>query len=282
MISPFSNPSYLIPPLIVFIASLILLGIVIRRASKSFRRTIFCLLIVSVALSGLLVFGMRSSPDIYQALPWDRAAFVSAYAIFVLFYHFTLAYTNSRGTRRTLYFAYVLLIVASVLGPSSLIVERMVIEDYGYAPVSGPLAVALAAVMIFLAVRGIINLVKYYRAFLSYGERNRSLYLIVATIILIVGALLDGFSSLPPVAIWTALTFCIISSIAILRYHLLDIRVIARRGLAYLLVSIIIAAPYVIALFVLNRVLHTRIEQWWQYVLIILPVSYTHLRAHET
>ncbi|MDD5510014.1 MAG: response regulator [Dehalococcoidales bacterium] len=273
MMNPLVNPSYLLPPLIVFITALVLLGVILNKAKKSFARTIFCLLLASVSMGGFLIFGMRSSANVYQALPWDRASFGTTYAIFAFFYHFTLSYTNNKGNRGILYFAYAMLVLAAILGPSNLIVERMTLEYYGYAPVSGPVALVLAIIIVFLSVQGIINLAKYHKAFLSAEERNRSLYLIIATIILIVGALIDGFSPLPPVAIWSGLTFCIICTVAIVKYHLLDIRLVIRKGVYYLLVSFMVAVPYVTVVFVLTQVLHTRFEHWWQYVLIIIPMA---------
>ena len=273
MVNPLVNPSYLLPPLVVSAASLVLLVLVLGRAAKSTTRTVFCLLLSCVALAGFLIYGMRGSANIHQALNWDRASFVITYAIFVLFYHFTLSYTNRKVNRSILYFAYATLIVACVFGPSTLIVERMIIQPYGYAPIAGPLSFVLAVIIAFLAIRGIINLVHTYRASFSAEKRNHLAYLITATAILIAGALLDGFSPLPPIAIWAALTFCIICTISILKDHLLDIHIVIRRGLAYLLLSVVVATPYVITLFILHRVLDTRIDQWWHYLLIILPMA---------
>jgi len=87
------------------------------------------------------------------------------------------------------------------------------------------------------------------------------------------GIVLDGFTNLPPAGMWTNLIFCVVCSIAILKYHLLDIRIIVRKGLVYLLLSVTVAIPYVGTLFLLNQILKTAIEPWWIHALIILLLA---------
>ena len=274
MINPLINPSYLVPPIVASVASFVLAAVVwYGSRQKSFSNQLFTGILLTVGVWGLALFAMRASPDVQRAVLWDRALPVATLATFLLFYHFTLAYTDTRGQRGILLTFYLILVATAAISPTELLVERMRLESYGYAPVIGPGSYPVLMGYVFLMVAGMYNLVRRYKVSRSYEERNRLTYLTIAVLFPLVGIFLDVLSNLPPVFIWTNLVFCTIFTIAILRYHLLDIRVIARRGLAYLLVSIIIATPYVIALLVLNRVLHTRIEQWWQYVLIMLPLA---------
>ncbi len=139
-----SEASYLLPPLVTFVVILILFSIVLRGTRRSLTKWLFCILLLSLGLWGLLLFSMRASPDIYHALPWDRAVAVTFYFSFVLYYHFTLAYTKNSGQRRILYVAYLLQIFFVALAPTNLIIERMRVASYGYAPVIGPLAIPLS------------------------------------------------------------------------------------------------------------------------------------------
>jgi len=274
MINPLINPSYLVPPIIASVASFVLAAVVwYGSRQRSFSNRLFTGILLTIGVWGLVLFAMRASPDVQRAVLWDRALPVATLATFVLFYHFTLAYTNTRGKRGILLTFYLILATAAAISPTELLVERMRLESYGYAPVIGPASYPLLMGYVFLMVAGMYNLVRRYKVSRSYEERNRLVYLAIAVLFPLVGIFLDVLSNLPPVFIWTNLAFCAICTIAILRYQLLDIRVIARKGLAYVLLSVIIAAPYVIALFVLNRVFYARIEQWWQYVLIILPLA---------
>ena len=243
MINAFSNTSYLLPPLLVGSVAIVLVVLVWQKSRRDISSRIFSFLVLSVALWSLLIFGMRSSPDTHHALAWTRAAIVPGFAIWVFFYHFTLAYTNLRRHRAILPAAYSLLLLVTVLAPTDLLVQDMRLEYYGYAPTTNPLSFPLFATTFPLLIAGAYNLVTWYRSSCSYEERNRVLYLLIGVPFLLLGIVLDGFTNLPPAGMWTNLIFCVICSIAILKYHLLDIRIIVRKGLVYLLLSVTVAIP---------------------------------------
>ena len=271
--NPLSNPSYLLPPLVVLAVSLILIVVIWRGSRWSFSSRIFCGLLLSVGLWGLLIFGMRSSPDVHSAVIWDRMVITVGYATYLLYYHFTLVYTNTSGQRRTLLAGYLLLALSFALSPTDLLVQEMRLEHYGYAPTMGPIFAPLILTGLFLIGRGVYNLVRRFNTSNSHDERNRTLYLIIAVLISVLGALLDAFSNLPPALIWCNLVFCIICSVAILRYRLLDIRIVIRKSLLYLLISVIVAVPYVGILLLLNQILKARIEPWWAHAFIVLLLA---------
>jgi len=272
-VTPFSNPSYLLPPLIASAVSAVLIVVVLFGARKSSGTWIFCCLLVSVGLWSLLLFGMRSSPDFQRALVWDRATPPIFLATFVLYYHFTLGYTRTKGQRGVLLASYLVLGVVAALVPTDLFVERMRLEDYGYAPVPGPIAFTIVASSLLLMGGGAYNLIRRYRVSSSYEERNRLFYLAIALLFPLVGVFLDGFTNLPPAAIWGNLLFSIFCTIAIVKYHLLDIRIAVRKGLVYVLISALVATPYVSVLIFLNQILHQRIEPWWVHAIIIFLLA---------
>ncbi len=275
MANPLSNPFYLAQPLVALVVCVALAMVVWRgtRTHRSFSGKIFCVLLLGAGLSGLLIFGMRSSPDLHRALLWERALPFVTSAIYVLYYHFTLAYTSTRGQRRILAAAYLFLVVTAAFSPTNLLIERMHLEYYGYAPVLGPVGIPLFAVGPFLLVGGVYNLLKRYKHSYSYEERNRIVYLITAALFPVLGILLDVFSNLPPAAIWGSLIFCIICTVSIVKYHLLDIRIVVRKSLVYLLVSIMIAIPYVGILYLLHFIFEPILESWWVHPIIILLLA---------
>ena len=273
MVNPLSNAAYLLPPLITVVASLALIGLVWRGTRMSFNSCLFCGFLLSLGLWGLLLFGMRSSPDVHRAVVWDRALPAAFYLTFVLYYHFTLAYTNARGQRRILLASYLFLAVILALTPTDLMVERMRLEHYGYAPVVGPALVPVSIAGVLLMGGGAYNLVRRYKASTSYEERNRLLYLIIAILFPLTGSFLDALSNLPPVGIWSTLVFCVLCSVAILKYHLLDIRVVVRKSLVYLVASAVIAIPYAGILIILTHTLRTAIEPWWAHAFVILLLA---------
>jgi two-component system NtrC family sensor kinase len=273
MISILANPSYLLPPLIAITITLGLIIVVSLWSQRNFGTALFCAFLASMLLWNLLIFGMRSSVDIYHALLWDRALSVLAPTTFLLYYHFTLVYTNNKGQGRILLASYLLLVVVAVLAPTDLLIKAMRVEWYGYAPIMGPASYFLFPFGLLLILGGVSNLLRRYRLSHSHEERNRLAYLAIAVVFPIVGGLLDGFTNLPPVGTWGNLAFCVLCTIAIVKYHLLDIRVVVRKSLVYLFVSLMIAVPYVSILLLLNHILRTRAEPWWVHAIIILLLA---------
>jgi len=168
-------------------------------------------------MRAVFTFAMRSSHDIHQALPWEKALVVAAVSAFAVYYHFTLAYTNIRTKRWTIPALYSsMLALAILLTTTDLAIQGMRLADYGYAPVIGPLGPLFFAPAVLFVIGGAYNLLKRYKASTLYEERNRLIYLMVATLFPIIGAGLDAFSDLPPVAIWSNLAFCTMCTVAFL------------------------------------------------------------------
>jgi len=270
ILNPLSHPFYLLPPLFTVVASLLLIAMVWRLGQRSFSTMLFGGFLLGMGLWAFWLFGMRSSPDVYKALLWERALPLTGYAAFVLYYHFTLVYTNTRGQRRILLVSYLYLVLIAALSPTELLIQGMRLEAYGYAPVMAPFAFPLMMSLPALMVGGAYNLIRRYKASISYEERNRLLYLVIALLFPLLGTFIDAFSNLPPVGVWANSIFCIICSVAVAKYHLLDIKIVFRKGLVYLLISSTIGVPYVIILVIFSRFLGTKIDDWWIYGLTIL------------
>lgn len=273
MLDPLSNPSYLLPPLVVALVAFMLIALLWRKSRRDHSSVLFSGVLLSLGTTSILLFFMRSAPDNYLAIPWERAVVAATLAQFVLYYHFTAVYSNS-VRRRTILGLYCLFVTYVVLANTTdLVIEGVRSEDYGYAPIIGPLTSLGFLCMLILLIGGAFNLYKRYKVLFSYDERNRLLYLFLAILFPLIGIGFDAFSDLPPLGNWSNLIFCIICTVAMLRYHLLDIRLIIRKGLIYLLISIIIALPYVVALLTVNRILKTTIEPWWVSGSIILILA---------
>ncbi len=268
-----SNLLYLLSPLASVFVTVVLAIVIFRGTNRSKSTLIFYIILLSVALIGMATFGLRASPDLQQALLWGKAMMWTGMAMYVLFYHFSLAYTNSKGQRGILIASYSFLLIVTILTPTSLLIERMRLEYYGYAPVIGSAAIPASIVALCLIGGGTYNLLKRYRVSPRHEEKNRILYLIAGIGATVTGIAIDATTNLPPFGHWGYIVFCTLCTIAIVKYHLLDVRVIIRKSLAFLIISAVIAIPYVAILLILGQFLEARTEQWWVHTLIILLLA---------
>ncbi|TET42052.1 MAG: GAF domain-containing protein, partial [Dehalococcoidia bacterium] len=264
---------YLLSPLFIAAVSLglAIVVLVVHGSRRNSSRWIFCALLLSVALYSFLIFGLRSSPDVHRALVWERAVTVASFIPYLLYYHFTVTYTgtSNKTQRRIVFASYLYLAIVSALVATDLLIKGMYIGEQGYFPILGPLVVPLTMVQLFWLGGGVYNFLKRYKVSRSSEERKRILYLTVAIFLPLAGAVSDAFTNLPPLAIWGNLMFCIICTIAIVKYHLLDIHIIIRRGAAYLLVSAAIATPYVAIILIVNHFFVGGLPVWTHFALLV-------------
>lgn len=214
-------------------------------------------LFLNMALWGGFIFCMRSSPDVEHALFWDRVVTPFILVVPALYYHFTLVYTGARVRTPAVVAAYCMPALAAVLAPTGLIVEDVIVQGYGYAPDFGPVMYVVCLVCYGFLGAGLVNIYLAYRRSGSYEERNRLLYLMAAIVFPTVGAAVEFFPTSYPSAMFGNLLFCMITAVAILKYQLLDIHVAVRKGTAYLLMSALVAIPYVGLIMGMSRMLGT-------------------------
>jgi signal transduction histidine kinase/CheY-like chemotaxis protein len=273
MINPIFRFSYLLPPLLGAVLTVVLLIVVLAKSSKDARSRLFAVLLGSLAVWCLLTFAMRASPNEAAALPWEKALVAVALSVYVIYYHFTASYVRNRKHNLVILCYLLLFTFVLLLALTDLVIKDVTTASYGYGPVTGTLAGPFFATGFLLIMGGILNLIRAYRASSSSDERNRLLYLAVAGLFPLIGGGLDGFTNLPPAAIWGNQIFCLICSFAILKYQLLDIRIVIRKSLAYLFMSILIGLPYAALLSLLNRYLRLQSQTWWVHALLILILA---------
>jgi signal transduction histidine kinase len=263
---------YLLPPLIVAGIGIILMVIVLMQRPKRGPHWLLFLLLTAITLWALIIFGMRRSPDTGQALLWDRAVIFFVYAVPLLYYHFSLVVTGNRGQRNLLRLGYVALVVVIAISPTALLVQRMEMQPYGYAPIIGPAMLPIAVLAFLLVAMAIFNLFRAYRSARESNEKNRMLYITMAMVLTQVGAVLELFPSIYPSAIFGNIAFGIFTTLAILKYNLLDIQVYVRKSLVYLLLSAVVAIPYVGLLLLLGQIV-APVASWWIHAITILLLA---------
>jgi len=267
-------------PLVQGIFSLTLFLLVVKQYWRTPTSRLFLLFLGALALWGFTVAGMRLSSDLNQALWWERVVLFMVGLTAASFYLFATEYTGiGRPLIRRLVILFVLVTVA--IAPTSLLARGMDIDRYGNAPVLGPLFSVWVIISYALVVMAAVYLERARRASTSYEERNRYLYFILGAGISILGAGTDALSTagvpLYPMAIPANICFGCLTTVAIVRYHLMDIRVTLRQGVLYMCASIIASAPLVSVLVLwLWLMQHRDISVWWLllplFVLVLLIV----------
>ena len=228
-------------PLITCLAYIALFTLALQSVKRQANKAFTMFLIIS-AFWSFTAFMLHLNAFPQQALLWNEILVVAMIGTLIAYYYFVQVYTN-RPARIGLYFGYALLTVLAVLCFNNYIVQYSYVVDgvlYHSLGISiyfiGAISLAFIGAVIFL-------LIKKYRSSIDPIDRNRTIYLMVGWGILVV---LSYTNLIPAVAGLSLdhignLANAAIIAYAIQRYQLLDIRFVARRGLAYfVLVSALI------------------------------------------
>ncbi|HUV75777.1 MAG TPA: histidine kinase N-terminal 7TM domain-containing protein, partial [Dehalococcoidales bacterium] len=229
--------AYLLIPIIevIFCAALLILLVISGQRHAS--RRPFAFFLGAMGAWGFFIFMMRSSSSLPEAFLWEKLVFVAILSAAVSFYRFTTSLTGDRQQKRLLYPIYFCYIAFLGLIPTGLVVNGMQMMWYGKAPVIGPLFFPYVLCVYTPIVLGLKLLVKHYRRSKILDDRIRFSYVITGIIFMLVGGTTDYCPPLGinmyPLGIIGNIFFCLLSTIAMLKYGLLEIRVILRKGLAY-------------------------------------------------
>lgn len=273
----FENPFYLLPPLIASAVSLVLVFLVIRGNTRSFVHRLFTLMLAGACAWGIFIFLMRSSPVSEHALVWSRAVNVIIPAVIVMIFHFTFVYTGIKPSRWVIPAIYIFLLVNLALVPSGLLIKDIQIKSYGYAPVVGPAFYPVALIDYLLIILGLVNLFRAWRRADNYEARNRFLYVTIGMAAAFIAGLGDVLPllglQLYPGAIFGHIIFYVLTATAMARFHLLDISIVIRKGLAYFIASTLVAVPYVVIIALMINIFNGTPAQMAGYVVLLILLS---------
>lgn len=260
---------------------LVLAVMVIRSHRRSLLHWLFFLFLIDLSAWGIVILGMRSSPDLETALLWERWIATLGAVGGVLLYHFSIRYNSMKIRGWILPLLYVVSFISVPLAFTDLVYTGMQVKPYGYAPMSGPLMSLVVVFSYSLVVLSLVNFIRGYRKSSSGEVRNRSLYIIVGIIISTLGGVFDvlpllGLPLYPGLIIGN-IVFCMITSYAILQHNLLDIGVLLRKGVAYIITSFIIAAPVIGLSYLIIRVIYKLNYTPWPFIPVIIILLVFHL-----
>jgi signal transduction histidine kinase len=240
--------AYLFLPLVQVIFSLALMVIVLKGHFRSFTHRLFTLYILCTAIWGILIFAMRISPDVEHAYFWEKWLIPLGSLSSVIFYHFAVRYTNANKNRYLLPSFYFISALFVPLAMTNLVFSGMQIEPYGYAPILRPASILWMTFSYGLLITALTIFVGSYKRSNQAELRNRFAYITMGMSFALAGGIFDALPilGLPlyPGLIIGNIAFLLLTTIAIIKYNLLDIRVVLRKSVAYILVSVLIAVPF--------------------------------------
>jgi putative nucleotidyltransferase with HDIG domain len=236
--------AYLVIPVIGGVFCIALLVLLIIRGKQQVAQKPFGFYLMFMTLWCSFIFLLRFTPSLDQAALWEKFVFISILSAAISFYWFTLSLTGTRPVRKIVVPLMLAYFTAVALVPTGLVFRGMQMMWYGKAPLIGPLFPLYVLCVYVPIALGMAVLLKHSRLTRSTDERTRNQYIIAGIIVMAVGGTTDYLPAigLPiyPLGIIGNIVFCTLATVAMLKYGLLEIRVVLRTGAAYSLVSILV------------------------------------------
>ncbi len=224
-------------PLISSLTYAALVILVLQQAKRRVNK-VFALFLLASGVwsftSFMLVYNNSASSQ--HLVFWNAMVIATIPWVAVCYYHFVRAYNNKPGGIG-LYIGYALVLIVLPLSLGGYIVNSAtLVNGYLYHDIGPWVYILMAILMPFLAIT-MWMLTQRYRSSTDPTDRNRTMYLMTGWSLSVVFGyitpLLPALAGLPTDHIGN-LANALIIAYAIFNFQLLDIRFVARRGLAYL------------------------------------------------
>lgn len=251
----------IIMPLSAFITYSVLALLVMRRQIMSLANRLFMLYLFSMMIWTGASLMLRLDPA--HALLWSRVLTAGGGALMpVVWFSFVQVFLGKMPRGIPL-----LLGILMAIGITTATALGLMVQDVSVDAVTGAVSVqfgpALVIYGIYWAIFPVSSAVILLHAYRNAHEpawRNRIRYPLIGTGLVIVGAVTNGINALGqyPIDITANLANALLLSYAIARYQLMDIALMMRRALAWILGISMIAAMYGISLAILRATFASR------------------------
>lgn len=218
--------------LVNFIVSLFLGGLVFLKGKKTFANRIFALDSLAVAFWALGYFFWQISNNSELALFWCRFLMVGAIFIPVFYFHFVVCFLEEeKKYKKILYLGYALAIFFLISNFTNFFVEKVKPKlFFPFWPVPGTLYLPFLFCWSFFVIFGWYLLIKALKKVKNKIKRQQIKYFLLGTTI----GFLCGSTNyplwydipLPPYLNIFVSFYVVITTFAILKYHLFEIQVI--------------------------------------------------------
>jgi len=232
-------------PLGTCIAYALVFIFAIQRIEKRVNRA-FAYYLALAAFWSFTSFMLRLQTAPELALFWNRLLAVALIAALVAYFHFVRLYTGRKPGFGVVagYISIPVLAIVSITTPW--VIESSYVHDGTLYHNLGPAIYAIGALSLFYTFSVLYLLRHKYRSSHDPIERNRTAYLLAGWAVMAPMAytnLLPVLKGLPLDHIGSFINVAIIAY-AITKYDLLDVRLVARRGLGWFILMLAFAGVY--------------------------------------
>jgi len=245
-------------PLLALALNLLLLGVALAPERRSARNRVFAAFVAMLAVWNASVFGLRSTVSSDTALLWERVLHVGVIAVPVLFYHYVIVFLDAPRQDRTLLAGYAVCGAFLLVSPTDAFLDGVTPTVWGFMPDAGPFYPLFFVYFNSYMILGLHRLVGARRSMASSFMRNRAVLVIAGVSVSLLGGVLDllrfifGWNALYPPGIPSNALLALALGVAILRYRLMDVRVLAKRLIGYGVTAVVLSPALLVALLLLH------------------------------
>ena len=244
-------PLTILVSLIALICYSALLFIVLRtrprnRDTQAFALYLLCPAFRSFSSLMMVLGGLAGSPTF-----WNRLLTLGFLAGPLAFFHFTRVFSRTQRFKRFVHIGCICFVGLSILTFLGYMASDIRIDNglVHYKP--GPGLIGAAIYGYFFTGLALFLLLRQYLKEKDPTYRNRISYLLSGIILVALGSFLNLIPAIGkyPIDVLTTIISALLITYAILRYQLLDITVVVRKGLLYAIPTAIIGAGYFLIVF---------------------------------
>ena len=235
-----------------------LLVLLFRSGSRNRVRRLFLLYLLVMMLIQATYLGVSLAGSEQNALFWYMFNIPLSLGQAGIYFFFTRAFLEKKSpkalTQGSVLFWMVVVIISIAFHPYIISDIHRDPSTGLFVPEIGNLALALSIPVLITLGATIVELIRGYRNSRK-PQKVRIQYLLLAIVIVWVGIFANGSSALRayPVDVTANIISAILIALAILRYQLLDINIVIRRGLVYSVSVLIMGVGYFTVVFLLTR-----------------------------
>jgi two-component sensor histidine kinase len=246
-------------PLVALLFNLALLILVLEKR-RARGNAVFAQFLLCMVVWNFGTFMLRTSSNSQAAIQWVRFSFFGTLFFPCFLLHFVLIFLGTPN-RKWIYVSYITCSLSAAIAiTTKLVVAGISTNIWGWVTQPGPLFAPLYFILFVFLGYGAYCLIKEHRKIRDELQRNRVSYILLGFSIFFLGASLDALPlfgvQIYPAGMIANIFFVLCITYAVVRYRLLDITVVIRKGLLYSIPTAIIGAGYFLAVSLAVNLFH--------------------------